>query len=164
MGSSVWRRNAAALFAVLALTFPEGTASAETGTEPAKERSAAARGPEADEYDPFDGIQPSGRIPNVERPSDIKRPERWRYIPEGRLKPGNLFQRFLVSSFIAPFVSQDEDTGTGFGVAMARGWAATGMCCRATGATADRLTDRRGLANRRSSIRGLRRAGPPQAS
>jgi len=118
MGSSVWRRNAAALFAVLALTFPEGTASAETGTEPAKERSAAARGPEADEYDPFDGIQPSGRIPNVERPSDIKRPERWRYIPEGRLKPGNLFQRFLVSSFIAPFVSQDEDTGTGFGVAI----------------------------------------------
>ena len=43
------------------------------------------------EYDPFAGIDRDGRIPNVARPADMTHPERWRYIPEGRIKPGNLF-------------------------------------------------------------------------
>ena len=70
------------------------------------------------EYDPFAGIDQDGRIPNVVRPDDLTHPERWRYIPEGRIKPGNLFERFLVTSFIAPFVAQDKDVGTSFGIAI----------------------------------------------
>jgi hypothetical protein len=70
------------------------------------------------EYDPFAGIDRDGRIPNVARPADMTHPERWRYIPEGRIKPGNLFERFLVTSFIAPFVAQDADVGTSFGIAI----------------------------------------------
>jgi hypothetical protein len=69
-------------------------------------------------YDPYQGIEPDGRIPGILRPADLPNPERWRYIPEGRLKPGNVFQRFLVSSMIAPFVFYDSDVGVGFGVAL----------------------------------------------
>ena len=72
----------------------------------------------ASDFDPLQGIDPNGRIPAIERPADLPNPERWRYIPEGRLKPGNLFQRFLVSSMIAPFVFYDSDVGVGFGVAL----------------------------------------------
>lgn len=72
----------------------------------------------ASDFDPLQGIDPDGRIPAVERPADLPNPERWRYIPEGRLKPGNVFQRFLVSSMIAPFVFYDADIGVGFGVAL----------------------------------------------
>ena len=73
--------------------------------------------PAEEDYDPWEGIDRSGRIPKVELPSDIKHPERWRYIPEGRIKPGNPFQRFLVSSFIAPYAFSNGDVGTGFGIA-----------------------------------------------
>jgi hypothetical protein len=69
-------------------------------------------------FDPWDGIEPNGRIEKVEPPADLPHPERWRYIPEGRIKPGNIFQRFLVSSFIAPFFFNDTDVGFGFGVAI----------------------------------------------
>jgi hypothetical protein len=69
-------------------------------------------------FDPFQGIDPDGRIPAVVRPADLPNPERWRYTPEGRLKPGNVFQRFLVSSMIAPFVFYDSDVGVGFGLAL----------------------------------------------
>jgi hypothetical protein len=68
-------------------------------------------------YDPLWGIDPNGRIPAIARPDDLPNPERWRYIPEGRLKPGNVFQRFLVSSVIAPYFFYDSDVGAGFGVA-----------------------------------------------
>ena len=57
-----------------------------------------------------------GRIPAVEKP--VKHPERWRYIPEGRIKPGNVFERFLISSFIAPFIFRDTDVGFGGGLAL----------------------------------------------
>ena len=69
-------------------------------------------------YDPYAGIDRDGRIPKVELPPDIKNPERWRYIPEGKIKPGNLFQRFLVSSFIVPLFFHEKDIGTGAGVAI----------------------------------------------
>jgi hypothetical protein len=68
-------------------------------------------------YDPLWGIDPNGRIPAVARPADLPNPERWRYMPEGRLKPGNVFQRFLVSSVIAPYFFYDSDIGAGFGLA-----------------------------------------------
>ena len=33
-------------------------------------------------------MDPSGRIPKVPLPEDLPNPERWRYIPEGRIMPG----------------------------------------------------------------------------
>ncbi len=70
------------------------------------------------EFDPWQGIEKDGRIPKIEKPADLTNPERWRYIPEGRLKPGNVFQRFLVSSFMAPFFFRDSDVGFGGGIAI----------------------------------------------
>ncbi len=69
-------------------------------------------------FDPWQGIEADGRIPSVEKPADLEHPERWRYIPEGRLKPGNLFSRLIVSSFIAPFFFHDSDVGFGGGLAI----------------------------------------------
>jgi hypothetical protein len=66
-------------------------------------------------YDPWDGIERDGRIPAVEKPTP--HPERWRYIPEGRIKPGNVLERFMVSSFVAPFFFRDSDVGIGGGLA-----------------------------------------------
>jgi hypothetical protein len=70
------------------------------------------------EYDPNAGIDRNGRIPKIELPADIKNPHRWRYIPEGRIKPGNVFERFLVSSFIVPLFFHEKDIGTGGGLAI----------------------------------------------
>jgi hypothetical protein len=70
------------------------------------------------DFDPWEGVDDDGRIPSVEKPADLEHPERWRYIPEGRLKPGNIFRRFLVSSFLAPFVFRDTDVGFGGGIAI----------------------------------------------
>jgi outer membrane protein assembly factor BamA len=70
-------------------------------------------------YDPWEGIQPNGLIPKIELPADLPNPERWRYIPPGRIKPGNFFERLLVSSFVAPIIFRDADVGWGFGAAVA---------------------------------------------
>ena len=51
-------------------------------------------------------------------PTISPNPERWRYLPEARLKPGNMLERFLVSSFIAPFVFFEQDIGAGGGIAL----------------------------------------------
>jgi hypothetical protein len=69
-------------------------------------------------YDPMAGMERNGRIPRVALPEDLHRPERWRYVPEGRIKPGNVFQRFLISTFIAPIVIAEEDIGAGGGLAL----------------------------------------------
>jgi hypothetical protein len=69
-------------------------------------------------FDPHAGIDPDGRIPAAARPPDLPNPERWRYIPEGRLSPQNVLQRFLLSSVIAPYVYYDGDIGVGFGLAL----------------------------------------------
>jgi hypothetical protein len=69
-------------------------------------------------YDPLWGIDSNGRIPAIERPGGLSHPERWRYLPEGRLKPGNVLQRFLVSSFITPYAFSSSDVGTGVGLAI----------------------------------------------
>ena len=53
-------------------------------------------------YDPYLGMDASGRIPKVSLPEDLPEPTRWRYIPEGRIMPGNMFERLFVSSFISP--------------------------------------------------------------
>ncbi len=83
---------------------------------------AAAPGPapppEASPYDPLRGIDPDGRIPYARRPPDLEHPERWRYIPEGRIKPGSVFERLLVTSFLSPFFFQSSDAGFGGGLAL----------------------------------------------
>lgn len=68
-------------------------------------------------HDPLQGMEPSGRIPKVPLP-DVPNPERWRYLPEGRIKPGNVFERLLVSSFIAPVFFFEQDVGAGGGIAL----------------------------------------------
>jgi len=70
-------------------------------------------------YDPWEGIERNGRIPKIELPADLPNPERWRYIPPGRIKPGNFFERALVSSFVAPIIFRDADVGWGFGAVVA---------------------------------------------
>src|ERR671910_3294799 len=69
-------------------------------------------------HDPFQGMEPSGRIPKVPLPEDLPNPEHWRYLPEGRIKPGNIFERFLVSSFVAPQLFFEQDVGAGAGIAL----------------------------------------------
>ena len=60
----------------------------------------------------------SGRIPKPELPDDIERPDRWRYYPPARIKPGSLLERFWVSSFVSPIFFREEDIGFGGGVAL----------------------------------------------
>jgi len=69
-----------------------------------------------DDFDPLEGIESDGRIPYVERPGDLPNPERWRYIPEGRIKVGNILERMFVTSVIAPVVRKSSDTGWGGGI------------------------------------------------
>jgi Omp85 superfamily domain len=69
-------------------------------------------------YDPLLGMEESGRIPKVPLPPDLAEPERWRYIPEGRILPGNVFQRLFVSSFVTPQIFFEEDVGLGGGIAL----------------------------------------------
>jgi hypothetical protein len=69
-------------------------------------------------YDPLLGMDESGRIPKVALPEDLPEPARWRYIPEGRIMPGNAFQRLFVSSFISPQIFFREDVGLGGGIAL----------------------------------------------
>jgi outer membrane protein assembly factor BamA len=71
---------------------------------------------EEDAYDPFEGMDRNGRIPATRHKHGLVHPERWRYVPEGRIKPGNLLTRFLVTSFIVPYVFSNSDVGTGFGL------------------------------------------------
>ena len=69
-------------------------------------------------YDPLLGMEDSGRIPKVALPEDLPEPTRWRYIPEGRIMPGNVFERLFVSSFISPQIFFREDVGLGGGIAI----------------------------------------------
>ena len=69
-------------------------------------------------FDPLQGMDADGRIPKVGLPIDLPNPERWRYVPEGRLKPGNVIDRFMVSSFIAPIVYYEEAVGAGGGISL----------------------------------------------
>ncbi|MDJ0786900.1 MAG: BamA/TamA family outer membrane protein [Myxococcota bacterium] len=85
-----------------------------TGTDPASaEPDDEGDGDDDDEWDPYEGMDRSGRIPAVEK--DVEVPDRWRYIPEGRIMPGSIVDRFLVSTFAAPLFFRDEDIGVGGG-------------------------------------------------
>ncbi len=74
--------------------------------------------PAAAVYDPLRGMDANGRIPKVALPADVPHPERWRYIPEGRIKPGNVVERFFVTTFISPIIYHEQDIGTGGGIAL----------------------------------------------
>lgn len=67
-------------------------------------------------WDPYEGRERNGRIPAVKK--GVDRPDRWRYLPEGMLKPGYPWQRFLVSTFATPLVFADRDIGIGGGLAL----------------------------------------------
>jgi len=111
----------AALLAPLAHPPPAAGQDDVENPDPPASADADEADPETEaeaEFDPFAGVDRNGRIPRVPLPADLPNPERWRYIPEGRLKPGNLFQRFLVSSFIAPFAFRSGDVGWGGGIAL----------------------------------------------
>ncbi len=69
-------------------------------------------------YDPLSGMERSGRIPRVPLPVDVPNPKRWRYIPEGRIPPGSMLDRFLVTTFASPIFYHEEDIGYGGGVAL----------------------------------------------
>lgn len=69
-------------------------------------------------FDPFRGMDRDGRIPKVQLPADLEHPDRWRYVPEGRIKPGSMLERFWVTSFISPILYFEEDVGLGGGVAI----------------------------------------------
>jgi hypothetical protein len=71
-----------------------------------------------DGFDPLRGIEPDGRIPYASRPQGLEHPERWRYLPEGRIKPGNVFERLFVTSFLAPYFFKSSDAGFGGGLAL----------------------------------------------
>ncbi|MFY9341333.1 MAG: BamA/TamA family outer membrane protein [Planctomycetota bacterium] len=69
-------------------------------------------------FDPFRGMDPDGRIPKVDPPQDIQHAERWRYVPEARIKPGGIIERFMVTSFVSPVIFSEQDIGFGGGVAL----------------------------------------------
>lgn len=75
-------------------------------------RAAGENVPEQD----VQGVDGTGRIPKAKLPKDLKNPERWRYIPEGKILEGNFLERFLVSSFISPVFFFESDVGMGGGV------------------------------------------------
>ena len=85
----------------------------------AQDMSTDSAAPEMESvYNPYLGMDRNGRIPRIDKSAYVDRPERWRYVPEGRIKPGNFLQRFLVSSFVVPIIFSDSDVGTGFGLAL----------------------------------------------
>jgi len=46
---------------------------------------------------------------------ELDHPDRWRWISEQRMPPGNLFERVLITSFITPVVFFQGDVGAGGG-------------------------------------------------
>ncbi len=68
---------------------------------------------------PDSGIDADGRIPSVDLPTDLAHPNRWRYIPEGLIPPGNILDRFLDTTFITPILFFEGDVGTGGGLQIA---------------------------------------------
>jgi hypothetical protein len=111
------RRSSILLAAGLLVSIPTSSPHAEypelSTQPPVEEKPLVTPRPV---YDPLWGMDGNGRIPTIPRPAGLSHPERWRYLPEGRLKPGNVFSRFLVSSFITPYAFSSGDVGTGLGL------------------------------------------------
>ena len=112
MRRSPWLRTLA--FALLGLLVASGARAAESAPG-----SDAQPGDELQVFDPWEGVDPDGRIPQVAIPDDVPNPDRWRYYPEGRIRPGNVFDRVLVTTFMAPYAFHNSDIGTAGGIAFA---------------------------------------------
>src|SRR5262249_1544840 len=112
------RRLVSVLAAALALSWLGAARVAAQPESPVVQPEPPPESPAPRVYDPLEGMEPSGRIPKVPLPIDLPNPERWRYIPEGRIKPGNIFERHLVSSFFTPQVFFEQAVGAGGGVAL----------------------------------------------
>jgi hypothetical protein len=69
-------------------------------------------------HDPMQGMDPNGRIPKVALPADVPNPERWRYLPEGRLVEGDVVERLFISTFAVPVFFFKSDVGAGGGVSL----------------------------------------------
>lgn len=70
-------------------------------------------------YDPLEGMDPDGRIPRIDKAALVDHPDRWRYLPESRIPPGNVLDRFLVTSLLFPVFFYSQDVGAGFGAGIA---------------------------------------------
>jgi hypothetical protein len=68
--------------------------------------------------DALQGMEPNGRIPKVALPADVPNPERWRYLPEARIVEGDVFDRFLISTFAVPVFFFKSDVGAGGGLSL----------------------------------------------
>ena len=111
------------IFALVSLLLPSLVAQSQPPTPATPEPQQPTEPTDPDQspeqfYDPFRGMDFSGRIPKPDFPSDLAHPERWRYTPPARIKPGDIFDRFLVSSFISPILFREEDIGFGGGLAL----------------------------------------------
>lgn len=70
-------------------------------------------------YDPNQNMAADGTtVIKPKLPDGLPNPDRWRYTPGGRIKPGSPFDRFLVSTFVSPLFFRQEDVGFGGGVAI----------------------------------------------
>lgn len=107
----VQRTSVVGLLALLIL-FAAAATHASTATE-----SEASANASPEPFDPWNGMDRNGRIPSVAIPDGVKNPDRWRYLPEARIKPGNFIDRLFVTSFVAPYVFRNSDVGTGGGLA-----------------------------------------------
>ncbi|MCB9883590.1 MAG: BamA/TamA family outer membrane protein [Planctomycetes bacterium] len=95
----------------MSLAFALGVAAttrAQSDADPDQERV----------FDPGKNLGPDGTtVIKPELPPELPNPERWRYTPGGRIKPGSIFERFLVSTWITPLFFREEDIGFGGGIA-----------------------------------------------
>lgn len=62
------------------------------------------------------GIDKKGAISRENVPKDLQHPERWRYIPEGKLIEGSIYDRLWNSVFVVPVFFREESLGSGFGI------------------------------------------------
>lgn len=115
------RRLATTFATSLATLLPFAVATplcAQQSPQPGQQGGQPAGPPNPSVYDPLRGMDADGRIPKPEIPQDIQHPERWRYTPPARIKPGNVLERFLVSSFVSPILFSEQDIGFGGGLAL----------------------------------------------
>ena len=61
------------------------------------------------------GIEEDGSIKRGQMPDGINNPDRWRYIPEGRLIEGTIAERLMNSTFVIPIFFYEKSLGSGFG-------------------------------------------------
>lgn len=97
-------------------SFALAVATVAQQTPPTQDPSGVQR---VTPYDPNLNMGTDGTsVLKPDIPADVPNPDRWRYTPGGRIKPGNVLDRFLVTTFIAPIFFREEDIGFGAGFAL----------------------------------------------